>query len=147
MSAIPLTSLPSRSVHKAGLSSGWNDQTVLSIHEKQWQARAEARRLNLEGHAAVPVELPETLLYGAAIRAKIDGVFVADWISSAVEERIRNDELSDRIFRRRKAQAQKPSTRCLTSCAIFLATTHPIPATNSNPNHPSQPGAAPEFQA
>jgi predicted DNA-binding ribbon-helix-helix protein len=79
---------------------GWNDQRVVSLHEKQREAVAAAKRLNLEGHATSPVELPEPVIYGATQRAEKDGMSVADWIASVVEDRVRNEELADRIFGR-----------------------------------------------
>ena len=79
---------------------GWNDQRIVSLHETQREAIVAAKRLNLEGHATSPVELPEPVIYGAAQRAEKDGMSVVDWIASAIEERIRNDELSDRVWRR-----------------------------------------------
>jgi hypothetical protein len=80
---------------------GWNDKTHVSIHPTQRAAHAEAKRLNLEGHASAPVELPEPLLHAAAIRAGIDGMSVTQWISSVVDDRLRMDELNDRLFSRR----------------------------------------------
>jgi hypothetical protein len=47
------------------------------------------------------------VIYGATQRAEKDGMSVADWIASVVEERIRNDELSDRVWRRH-AQGAPP---------------------------------------
>ena len=80
---------------------GWNDKTHVSIHPTQRAAHAEAKRLNLEGHASAPVDLPEPLLHAAAIRAEIDGMSVTQWISSVVDDRLRMDELNDRLFSRR----------------------------------------------
>jgi hypothetical protein len=90
---------------------GWDDQRIVSLREKQRDAIAAAKRLNLEGHATSPVELPEPVVYGATQRAEKDGVSVADWISSAVEERIRNDELSDRVWRRHAEGAPPKALR------------------------------------
>jgi hypothetical protein len=88
---------------------GWNDQRIVSLHETQREAISVASRLNLEGHATSPVELPEPVIYGATQRAEKEGMSVADWIASAVDERIRNDELSDRVWRRR-AEGASPRT-------------------------------------
>jgi hypothetical protein len=90
---------------------GWNDQRVVGLHETQREAVAAAKRLNLEGHATSPVELPEPVIYGAAQRAEKDGMTVADWIASAVEEHIRNDELSDRVWRRHAEGASPKALR------------------------------------
>ena len=79
---------------------GWNDQRVISLHETQREAVAAAKRLNLEGHATSPVELPEPVIYGATQRSEKDGMSVEDWIASVVEDRVRNEELADRIFGR-----------------------------------------------
>jgi hypothetical protein len=90
---------------------GWNDQRIVSLHETQREAVAAAKRLNLEGHATSPVELPERVIYGATQRAEKDGLSVADWIASAVEERIRNEELADRVWHRHAEGAPPKALR------------------------------------
>ena len=40
------------------------------------------------------------MIYGATQRSEKDGMSVEDWIASVVEDRVRNEELADRIFGR-----------------------------------------------
>jgi hypothetical protein len=51
------------------------------------------------------------VIFGATQRAERDGVSVADWIASVVEERIRNDELSDLVWRRHAEGAPPKALR------------------------------------
>jgi hypothetical protein len=90
---------------------GWNDKTILSIHRTQREAHAEAKRLNIEGHATAPVELPEPLLRAAALRAEIDGKSMADWIASVLDDRLRDEELNDRLWKRHAEGASPRSLR------------------------------------
>jgi len=128
---------------------GWNDHTVLSVHDKQFQAREEAKRLNLEGHETAPIELPETLIYGAAVRARLDGMSSTDWIRSAVEERIRNEELSDRMFRRQSKGASREDINEILDLMRDLPEPPPpnpeasarlLAILNKVPNNPPDPG-------